>query len=132
MIAECDKMTFTEAYNHIKKLIAEHNLTYCNYDSSEYKLPKVRVVFDPFKSEWVKYQQKFENGKMVDDLTKPITYSPESCTYELSMASKYWFSETIGNGLFGHSLDPNDPDHFGLRMNDYISEWTISYCYLVP
>lgn len=131
MVAETEKLTWNQVCDIIKKYHSDNNIEYVS-DRTKYPILKFNIVFDPFASGWPKYNKKLdESGKTVDDLDNPRTYSEESCTYRISDASKYWFSNLCGNSLDAYCINPKDSDSAGIRLELYLGHWKILYCYRV-
>jgi len=74
------------------------------------------VVFDPVKSGW----RDNEGG-----------YDLESRSYEISSVDKYWHGECHGSSLYGYCLNKNDMDSMGVRLDWYIGDWVVDYCYFI-
>lgn len=138
-IPESEKLTFSQVRDIIYKYHKEHDIHYVS-DRKELPILSFRIVFDPFASDWKKYQNKLddngrvmydEKGNVIPDETKPITYSTEACTYEISDCDKYWFGECGGNSLYGFCMDKNELDSMGIRLDCYLDHWKILYCYQV-
>ena len=53
-------------------------------------------------------------------------YPLESLSYEFRSDNKYFISGMGGNSIFAESLDKSDR----LRLDWYIHEWKIDYCYI--
>lgn len=134
MIPECEKLTWKQVREMIAKYHEDNDIHYCS-DRKEHPYLTFRVVFDPFASNWPKYEQKWnydgDTPTQEDDLEKPKTYSEESCTYEFDDGQKYWFGDIGGNSLFARCLNKNEPDHMGIRLDYYLGDWKILYCYQV-
>lgn len=138
-IPENEKLTFSQVQDIIQKYHKEHNIYYVsNRDDCPYL--KFRIVFDPTESGWRVYQNKIDdngviirdnNGKPVPDKTKPLTYTIESCTYEINDCDEFWFSECCGNSLYAFCIDKHEPDCNGIRLDCYLKSWKILYCYQV-
>lgn len=130
-VPECEKLTFSQVRDIIDKYHQEHDIHYVS-DRKVIKPLVFRVVFDPFASGWSKYKKyPDDEGNIVDDLTHPITYTLESCTYEFNDCDKYWFGECGGNSLFAHCLNKDELDSSGIRLDYYLGDWKILYCYQV-
>lgn len=54
-------------------------------------------------------------------------YSEKSRSYEVSSNDKYFDGNMIGNSLFGNCLDGTDND---VRLDRYIGDWKVDYCYI--
>lgn len=134
MIPEKDKLTWKQVWDTIYKYHNDNNIHYTS-DRKDFPILRFRVVFDPFASDWPKYESKwdYDSGKpvRVDDLSKPKTYTEESCTYEFDDCQKYWFGDIGGNSLFACCVNENESDHMGIRLDYYLGDWKILYCYQV-
>ena len=53
-------------------------------------------------------------------------YSLESRSYAFSTENKWFQPYAIGTSLFGYCLDKQD---MGVRLDWYLHEWKIDYCY---
>jgi len=73
------------------------------------------VVFDPDKSKW----KKREGG-----------YPLEARSYSVSSEDKFWHGECGGSSLFAYCLDKNECDSMGVRLDWYLDDWVIDYCYI--
>lgn len=54
-------------------------------------------------------------------------YSLESRSYRFSSDNKYFISGMGGNSIFADNLDKTD---HGVRLDWYLGEWKIDYCYI--
>lgn len=138
-IPESEKLTFSQVQDIIRKYHKDHDI---HYASTRDDCPplRFRIVFDPTESGWKVYQNKLDDngmiirdskGNPIPDKTKPITYSIESCTYEISDCDKFWFGECCGNSLYAECIDEHEPDSNGIRLDYYLGSWKILYCYQV-
>lgn len=134
MIPEKDKLTWKQVCDTIYKYHKDNDIHYTS-DRKDFPILRFRVVFDPFASNWPKYESKwdYENDKptRIDDLSKPKTYTEESCTYEFDDCQKYWFGDIGGNSLFACCINKNESDYMGIRLDYYLGDWKILYCYQV-
>lgn len=55
-------------------------------------------------------------------------YPLESRSYEIYSSDNYFDYSKISKSLFGTSLDKSD---CGVRLDIYMREWTIDYCYIL-
>lgn len=55
-------------------------------------------------------------------------YDEESLTYEFRSDEKYFVPGMCGNSIFANCLDGIDRN---IRLDDYLKEWEIDYCYIV-
>lgn len=138
-IPEVEKLTFSQVQDIIHKYHKDHNIHYAS-NRNDCPCLRFRIVFDPIASGWKVYQNKLDdngmiirddNGKPIPDKTKPVTYSIESCTYEISDYDKFWFSECCGNSLYANCINGREPDSNGIRLDWYLNSWKILYCYQV-
>ena len=49
-------------------------------------------------------------------------------SYQFSSDNKYFLSDQIGNSIFADCLDGTE---FGIRIDWYLGEWEVDYCYIV-
>lgn len=98
-----EKLTFSE----VCKKFYEHNQQ--NNITTQYgdKKPLVAIVV-------------FDNSSFTKE------YPLESRSYSFRSDNKYFISGMGGNSIYGHSLD--DADH--IRLDWYLTEWKIEYCYI--
>ena len=54
-------------------------------------------------------------------------YSEESRSYAFSSDNKYFVPGMGGNSIYASSLDGTDS---GVRLDWYLGEWKIDYCYI--
>lgn len=55
------------------------------------------------------------------------SYSLESRSYRFSSDNKYFISDMNGRSIFANNLDNTDK---GIRLDWYLVEWKIDYCYI--
>lgn len=55
-------------------------------------------------------------------------YTVEQRSYRFSSDNKYFLSDQIGNSIFADCLDGTE---HGVRIDWYIHEWEVDYCYIV-
>lgn len=101
------KITFEELYWRFVNHNQESNVTSQFSDSQFNRLVGVVV----FKSE--NWPEK--------------NYSLESRSYKFVSDNKYFVSGLGGTSIFADSLDGTDR---GVRLDCYIREWKIDYCYI--
>ena len=101
------KITFDELYVRFVNHNNESNVTSQFSDSQFNRLVGV-VVF------------KSENWPGKD-------FSLESRSYRFASDNKYFVSGLGGNSIFADSLDGSDR---GVRLDYYINEWDVDYCYI--
>ena len=134
MIPEKDKLTWKQVCDIIHKYHKDNNIHYTS-DRKDFPILRFRVVFDSFASNWLKYESKWDYSGdkpvRVDDLSKPKTYTEESCTYEFGDGEKYWFGDIGGNSLYAYCVNENESDHMGIRLDYCLGGWKILYCYQV-
>lgn len=61
-----------------------------------------------------------------DSFDKP--YTEQERSYEIRSDAKYFDGSKLGNSLFGNCLDGKDHN---VRLDWYLGEWHIEYCYIV-
>jgi len=54
-------------------------------------------------------------------------YPLESRSYSFRSDNKYFLPDMIGSSIFASSLDDTDPC---VRLERYLPEWVIDYCYI--
>ena len=137
-IPETEKLTFQQVGEIIRKYHKDNDITYVDHKGKP--TLTFRAVFDPKASNWKKYENMRDPkgnyavdkyGNYIEDTTKPITYSLDSCTYEFGDECKYWFGECCGNSLFAFCMNPHENDHMGIRLDQYLGHWKCLYCYQV-
>jgi len=101
------------SWAELERIMTAHTskVSYCNDQNPV----KAVVVFDPERSKW----QHRNNG-----------YSLKARSYEMSSCSKYWHGECGGNSLFALCLDEKEYDSIGIRLDWYLGEWVVDYCYI--
>lgn len=99
-----EKLTFAQ----LREKINSHNRSFNVKQQYSDKYPLTCVIV--FKS---------ENWPDKD-------YSLESRSYEFRSDEKYFLPTMLGTSIFAHSLD--DKDH--CRLDWYLDEWKIDYCYI--
>jgi hypothetical protein len=55
-------------------------------------------------------------------------YTEVQRSYQFSSDNKYFLSDQIGNSIFADCLDGTE---HGVRLDWYIHEWEVDYCYMV-
>ena len=100
------KITFEEVYARFVKHNEENGVT--NQFSDTYDRLEAVVVFS-------------------SDNWPDKNYSLESRSYRFVSDNKYFISGMGGNSIFADSLDKSD---LGLRLDWYLNEWKIDYCYI--
>jgi len=55
-------------------------------------------------------------------------FSEESRSYMVNSMQKYFQDGMISNSLFGNCLDGQDD---GVRLDWYMPEWKVEYCYII-
>ena len=102
-----EKMTFDELWNAIKKHNEEHNVARQWGDSD----PLTCVVV--FKNEaWPERERD---------------YTLEERSYKFRSDEKHFLDTMLGNSIFAETLDGSD----SCRLDWYLYEWPIDYCYIM-
>lgn len=99
------KMTFDEVYERFVKHNQENNVT--SQFSDDDRLTAVVV----FRSD--NWPEK--------------NYSLEARSYRFVSDNKYFLPGMGGNSIFANSLDQSDS---GVRLDWYLGEWDVDYCYI--
>lgn len=100
-----EKLTWKQLIDKIHKHNEEYNVTRQYGDENRLKCV---VVFNDIKS-WNK------------------EYPLESKSYRFGSDNKYFIPGMLGNSIFATSIDGTDCN---IRLDHYIHEWTVDYCYI--
>ena len=97
----------------------------------------IKISFKDLCAHMEKFNYDHDNGFDLDaTLTGVIVftedsferpYSEESRSYRVTNHNKYFQHGMLGNGLRGECLDGSET---GVRLDWYLHEWKIDYCYL--
>lgn len=97
------KLTLAELEHHFRNYNETHD--------QDKPAQSAVIVFKPFESGWDKNRD----------------YSEAECSYRVWNNNRRFQHGKISNSLFGNCLDGKD---VGVRLDWYIGEWVVDYCYL--
>lgn len=91
-----------------------------------------KIIWEHNEKNNVKSQYQDKNALMcvvvIDNKSFDTEYPLESRSYLFRSDNKYFLSSMGGNSIYCNSLDETDT---GVRLDWYLGEWQIEYCYII-